>query len=150
LANSSCVQWKGRKTSRGYGQITIKGRTVYAHRRIFELLYGPIPKGSVVMHKCDNPSCVNPDHLILGTQVDNMRDMIAKKRSAYFGVRRYGEDHPAALLRWTDVAWMRYLRAQGFTQQRISELVGGSRRNVATVCSGRTWPKSMSTEVSHR
>jgi len=88
---TKCWNWLGALTPQGYGVIygemldgTRLGRTL-AHRVSWMLHKGPIPKGegahgTVVMHKCDNPTCVNPDHLMLGTQADNVKDMIVKGR----------------------------------------------------------------------
>src|SRR5258706_965015 len=73
---SGCFVWLGPITQDGYGNIS----GVYAHRVAWEKEYGPIPKGMNVLHRCDIRCCVNPTHLFLGTQVDNIKDMIQKRR----------------------------------------------------------------------
>src|SRR5689334_2841330 len=78
----SCWNWKGARTELGYGLISVPphGRMMGAHRVAWALRHGAAPNDMFVCHKCDNPSCVNPDHLFLGTNSDNMRDCVAKGR----------------------------------------------------------------------
>jgi len=76
-----CWLWTACRTTHGYGQFRPeRSRGAQAHRVAWELTNGPIPAGMLVLHRCDNPPCVNPAHLFLGTQSDNMRDMYAKGR----------------------------------------------------------------------
>jgi hypothetical protein len=75
-----CWEWRRSKTPLGYGKMNIRGRVTYAHRVSYVLTKSPIPDGMCVCHMCDNPSCINPFHLFLGTKKDNTRDMILKKR----------------------------------------------------------------------
>jgi len=75
-----CWEWTGFKRDTGYGHINIDGFMMRAHRFSWTINYGPIPEGLLVCHKCDNPGCVRPDHLFLGTIQDNMTDKKIKKR----------------------------------------------------------------------
>ena len=83
-----CWLWLGGTASKGYGHFSMGGRggkQVNAHRAAYEFHYGPIPEGMLVCHSCDNPPCVNWNHLFLGTHQDNVRDMWAKGRGySYF------------------------------------------------------------------
>jgi hypothetical protein len=84
--SGECWLWTGALASNGYGRITpVTGVSAGAHRVSYELHNGPIPKGMMVMHSCDVPSCVNPDHLSLGTAKDNMADMWTKGRGQWSG-----------------------------------------------------------------
>lgn len=78
--SDDCWNWTGYKTEKGYGKFGINYRAHLAHRLSYEYFIEPIPKGLFVCHHCDNPSCVNPFHLFVGTNRDNMIDMYAKGR----------------------------------------------------------------------
>lgn len=77
-----CWPWTGAKRQNGYGHKGWRGKQYLAHRWMYERRVGPIPEGMVVCHACDNKWCVNPAHLFVGTQKDNVRDMYAKNRQA--------------------------------------------------------------------
>ena len=81
IKSDSCWIWVACRDDRGYGRIAHKGKNKSAHRMSWEMHKGDIADGLCVCHHCDNPICVNPDHLFLGTHTDNMQDMSIKKRS---------------------------------------------------------------------
>lgn len=78
---NSCWYFKGKKTTRGYGGITIQGEHIYAHRLSYKLFCGEVDSRQLIRHKCDNPSCVNPWHLSAGSHLDNMLDRTIRGRN---------------------------------------------------------------------
>lgn len=105
--NSGCWLWLGGKNRWGYGQFWLNGQTIQAHRVAYELWRGPIPDALLVMHRCDNRACVNPDHLKPGTYQENSADMVRKGRSM-----RGIPMPPAAVRRGEDNVTAKYTQAQ--------------------------------------
>ncbi len=89
--NTGCLLWIGAVDVDGYGLTRVRGRQFRAHRLAWEQVYGPVPAGALICHRCDQPSCVNPAHLFAGSHRDNMADRAAKDRQLACGVR--GEAH---------------------------------------------------------
>lgn len=94
ITTSGCVEWTGYRLISGYGRINIGGKTKMSHRVAWELTNGPIPDGMLVLHSCDNPPCCNIEHLWLGTQKENMSDMIKKGRNYYSQKTQCPQGHP--------------------------------------------------------
>lgn len=124
-----CWAWGGDT----YGQLSIGGRQIPAHRFSYVLHYGHIPDGLWVLHKCDNPPCVNPRHLFAGTHADNVADMVAKGRQAK------GEQNGNSLITCDDVPTIFSLRDMGLTQAAIGDAVGLSQREVCDILHGKWW-----------
>lgn len=98
-----CWLWVGSLSTKGYGNFTIQCKYWSSHRVAWELVNGPIPDGLCVLHRCDNPRCVNPAHLFLGTQLENIRDRDRKGRQ----VAMRGEKHGGAKLTTAQVREIR-------------------------------------------
>lgn len=136
--SEGCWVWTGAHDQRGYGQMGRDGKTVRSTRVAWELHHGPVPDGLWVLHRCDNPPCVRPDHLFLGTSRDNHNDMWKKGRGKT--ARIPGELHPSAALSNTQA---RDLRARwaagGVTQTALAREYGTSLRVVNAIVRGRTY-----------
>lgn len=79
---TGCLEWQKTRVYRGYGQVWVRGKMVLVHREMASLIYGPPKPKDFALHSCDNPPCINPQHLRWGTNSDNMKDMYARGRSA--------------------------------------------------------------------
>ena len=132
-ADGGCRVWDRSRLPKGYGIIKHDGRMRQAYRVAYEDAFGPIPDGLHVCHRCDNPPCINPDHLFLGTNLANQRDKARKGRSLL------GERNPGAVLSEEDVLSMRILRADGMRPSEISRRMGLSHRIVWRAATGRKW-----------
>lgn len=134
---AGCWEWTGRR-SRGYGAVMpdgAKGRCTSAHRYAYELLHGPIPVGLVVRHTCDNPPCIRPDHLILGTQSDNLADMVARGRNH----RPVGELNSSARLTEADVRYIRNARITGVSGAALAARFGVPRNTIYGAANRHSW-----------
>ena len=127
--DDECWLWLGRK-KRGYGVLTLR---LKAHRYSYEVAHGRIPDGLGVLHSCDNPACVNPAHLRLGTQRDNLADSIARGRLPR------GEDRGNAKLSTQKVQAIREAYRSGTAPNDLAQLYGVSRRLIDMVVRRELW-----------
>jgi hypothetical protein len=129
----TCWLWTGLKGSEGYGNLRHKGRMEKAHRVAWMLTRGPIPAGMLVCHHCDNPSCVNPDHLFTGTNADNAADKARKHRA------QHGEAVHTSKLDEQKVRQIRALYEQGQGPREIAKRFEVNRRTIHRIVSGQIW-----------
>lgn len=132
--SDDCWEWLAYKDKDGYGRFRVDGQWVGAHRFVFEMKCGRIPAGMCVCHSCDNPSCVNPEHLWLGTHEDNLRDMAEKGRARCPGHK--GESNGRAKLTEEDVRGIRQLKEP---VPLIAKCFGVSEGQIYRIRSGQHW-----------
>ncbi len=133
-ANSNkCWNWQAVK-HRGYGSFSIGYTTVVSTRVSYYLHYKIDPIGKSVLHKCDNPSCCNPNHLFLGTPNDNSKDMVNKNRQAF------GESVKTSKLNENDIIDIRKIYADGkLTQEQIGDIYGVSKTTIRRIVIKTIW-----------
>lgn len=130
IPEAGCWIWMGATQVRGYGEILSSNRKMLAHRASYEAFVGPIPKGMYVCHACDNVYCVNPNHLFLGTQKQNLQDMAAKGRSTR------GERNPQAKLTEEKV---RAIRSSNSTSSELAKMYNVSVSNIHSIKRKQRW-----------
>jgi hypothetical protein len=134
--DNDCWRWTGALRIRDYGSYYYNGRNQLAHRVSWQINFGPIPDGIHVLHTCDNPSCVNPEHLRLGTHQDNMADRDAKGRQ----YDRNGEKNGRAKLTSEDVNNIRMQYSSGsITRKSLADKFNVNIGTIGRALSGRTW-----------
>lgn len=140
--SGDCWNWTGAIGSTGYGHITeggAKGKTLTASRVSYEIHYGKIEGQLFVLHKCDNPKCVRPDHLFLGTNKDNAHDMIGKGRSKLSRGIGSGEKSPTSKLNWSEVCQIRDLSKSGKSQRWIASHYGVGAMSINKIVRNIHW-----------
>lgn len=132
-----CWTWTGATADKGHGRISGKKGKRHSmfptHRISWEYHFGPIPDGLHCLHKCDSPRCVQPDHLFLGTNLDNIADMVAKRR------HRFGATKPLAKLDDEKVRQIFRFRSHGHLQRQIAIHFGITQSVVSMVLSRKIW-----------
>lgn len=144
-----CWEWTGAQFNRKwYGAFFMNGRNHSASRVSWMFHYGSIPNGLFVCHRCDNPKCVRPDHLFLGTAADNNGDMARKGRAAsgkkhraslYPESIRRGEENGAAKLSPVDIIVIRQCHAKGSSTRALAAAYGVCKTTISNIISRRTW-----------
>lgn len=138
--NSGCWLWRGTLTSnnskKAYGWVDVKGSKL-AHRYSYAITCGEIPEGMNILHKCDNHICVNPNHLFVGTQKDNVADCTLKNRRAKF----IGENHPRAKITQNDVDYIKSYNPHTpyGTIPYLMQMFSMSRTQIKSIRNGKSW-----------
>ena len=133
LQKNKCWEWTGSLTNQGYGQLEVSGVTFKAHRLSWLLFNGGRLITLGVLHKCDNRKCINPDHLFLGTNADNLADRQAKGRQAR------GESHARSKLTMKDIRRIRKLVANGTRQSVLAKEYGVNFSTIFNIIKRKTW-----------
>lgn len=153
---SGCLEWQGYLDKDGYGSMQAHGKSERAHRLSWKIFNGEIPNKLYVCHKCDNPRCVSPDHLFLGTQKENVQDSINKQRRTTEASYRYmkskrksypiGQQHPLAKLTDQKVIEILALKVQKKTNQSIAKYFNVSISTIKDIFACKSW-KHISREI---
>ena len=130
-----CWEWTACRDKWGYGRLQFSEKMQGAHRVAYQLYVGEIPDGLCVLHHCDNPSCVRPDHLFLGTNDDNVRDRDGKGRGAI------GEKNGSAKLTEEQVKTIRSKRKEGAHTIDLAKQFGVAQRTISKIVLYQKWAK---------
>jgi hypothetical protein len=131
---NGCWIWCGYVAKHGYGVTSYRSKTMLAHRLSWILFRGELEKDIDICHHCDNPKCVNPDHLFSGTAKDNVIDCFNKKRKSH-----KGENHPGAKISEIDVMEIFQLRRIGWTHQKLADRFKIKQGTVSNILHRRLW-----------
>jgi HNH endonuclease len=133
--NNNCWLWIGCLSKQGYGIFHVNKKTMMTHRYSWILHYGEIPEKMFVCHKCDNRKCVNPEHLFLGTNHENVIDMLKKGRKNPIK----GSRHPSAKLNENDVIKIKILIKEGVILNKIAKMFNIGKRQISYIKNNITW-----------
>jgi hypothetical protein len=137
--NNGCVEWNKHflNTKQPYGRCTINNQEILVHRLVYEYYNGKIEDGLYILHKCNNPKCCEISHLTIGTQNDNMKQMINDNRSYHPN----GEKNPKAKLNLKDINTIKTLCLLGNTQISISKRFKVCRQTISRIINNKAWCK---------
>lgn len=138
IPETDCWWWTASLNNKGYGQFWLEGKMWRAHRASWELHVGGIPEGMCVLHKCDNPTCINPEHLFLGTQLENIEDRDTKGRQV--AGTSLGERHGMTSLTESQVLDIRAMYKTGrYKQKTLADQYGLTKATAHNIIKGKTW-----------
>jgi hypothetical protein len=143
-SNDACWPYLGHINANGYGRVSYKSKLWSAHRLAWFFTYGKIPAapanttkhGTVIRHSCDNPACCNPNHLVVGTQRDNIADRNNRGRNATYNISHKGVAHPGVRLTEVDVL---AIRRSTETERQLANFYGVTRSCIQGVRNRTTW-----------
>ena len=137
---NSCWEWTGARKPKGYGNVRINKKYMLAHRVAFELTFCEIPKGMLVCHICDNPSCCNPRHLMLGSAAGNFSDMLIKGRQNFHKNKAIGERNANSKLTANKVREIRRMYAEKRADQyALAGMYSVSQTSISAIIRNQTW-----------
>lgn len=130
--DTQCWEYRGARDKEGYGKVRVGKRISRANRVVYNLFFAEALPDQVVRHKCDNPPCCNPDHLEVGSHIDNMKDMVDR-----------GRHKNSALLTSEQVVEVRKLKLRGYTASFLALKYNVSESTIFAVLSGQNWKDSL-------
>lgn len=133
MENGCWIVISHKPNGRGYVSIYRDGKTIRAHRYMYEKYIGIIPRGMFICHKCDSPMCVNPQHLFVGSHTDNMADMVQKGRAAR------GESQGNATLKARDILKIRDLLKRNVAGKQVAKIFRVTETAISYIKTGKTW-----------
>lgn len=127
---NECWNWNAAVGSSGYGHFWMDGKPIPSNRASYKIYIGEIPNGNLVLHKCDNRLCVNPNHLFLGSNQDNMKDMVTKNRQAKGILIKASKLTPEQILK---------IRSDIRSQRKIAHDYGVSHTTIGDIKNNKYW-----------
>lgn len=134
--DTPCWLWQRSRGHHGHGQVWFDGKLHLVHRLVWIICIGDVPDDLCVLHKCDDGRCCNPEHLFLGTQQDNIADMINKGRDNFV---QAGEKNGKALIKADDIPVIRQLCAEGYSHTALARKFGVQPSAIDKIATRRTW-----------
>jgi len=139
VSENGCWNWIAGVTEDGYGHFWLNGKTVRSHRLAYRMWVGNILDNKIICHHCDNPACVNPKHMFMGTTQDNVTDRETKHRGNHTPPILIGSKHPKSKFIESDIVKIRELRKSGLECSKIALIYGVVRQTIHRICTNNGW-----------